>query len=230
MNVGRKKKVDKVEEPIVVESKAIEVIKPEEKPLALPESFVTIPIKEYEQIRKPFNPMPWLTLITIIFGGFIVGGMALAILISKPEPVVTVIPTIVSTSIPTVKPTETLVPTLTLVPTPTKDVMLNMQVINNYYSLLSSGDLEAAWNCLTLKFRRDSFGNNFEEFKAHWSRTGPVAVYEIVPEKESDGQAVALVRLYFYYEQRIRYYRFHLQYNPLDNIWQIDFVETARPW
>ena len=228
--MGRKKKVDKVEEPIIVESKAIEIVKPEERPLALPENFVTIPLEEYQQTRKPSNPMPWVTLLFTIAMVAVLGAVAMTLILTRPEPGVTVIPTAISTSIPTVRPTETLVPTLTLVPTPTKDVMLNMQVINNYYRLLSSGDLETAWNCLTLKFRRDSFGNNFEEFKAHWSRTGPVAVYEIVPEKESDGQAIALVRLYFYYEQRIRYYRFHLQYNPLDSVWQIDSVETARPW
>jgi hypothetical protein len=128
----------------------------------------------------------------------------------------------------TLAPTVTNIPTIAL--TPTKDIMVNMSVINNYYELLAVGDMETAWNCLTLKFKRASWGNDFEEFKKHWSRTGPVAVYEIIPEKDSGGEAVALVRIYFYYEQRIRYYRFHLQYNPLDKIYQIDRVENARPW
>jgi len=225
----KKKKIEVTkDEPIVIESKAIEIIKKEEEPpkaLLIPENTINIPIGEYKQLQKPYNPMPWIAVFMVIFAGAIVLASNLPAILNKPTPVIsTVIPT------NTVLPTNTLVPSLTIVPTSTKDVMLNMQVINNYYRLLSSGDLETAWNCLTLKFRRDSFGNNFEEFKAHWSRTGPVAVYEIVPEKESDGQAIALVRLYFYYEQRIRYYRFHLQYNPLNNVWQIDSVETARPW
>jgi hypothetical protein len=182
--------------------------------------------------RKQVNPWPYVIIGLIIILGSLIGGMFGVVYIMRPDPVVypTPIPTQIVLIPPTVQPTDTptKVPTVTL--TPTKDIMDDMQVINAYYHLLAISDNETAWTCLTLKFRRDSFGNDFEAFKAFWSRTGPVAVSEIKPENDDGEKATALVRLYFYYEQRTRYYRFHLFYNPLDRIFQIDSVDNARPW
>lgn len=204
-------------------------------PYAPPPGAIIISEVQFEELeeraqRKPVNPMPYAILALFLVLVAVVGSMALGIYLTRPTPIVwpTAIPTQI-VLIPTTV-TETRTPTLMPTLTPTKDIMRNFQVISNYYHLLSVSDNELAWNCLTLKFRRDSFGNDFEEFKAFWSRTGPVAVSEVKPEMDDGEKATALTKLYFYYEQRTRYYRFHLFYNPLDHVYQIDLVDNARPW
>jgi hypothetical protein len=222
----RKKKVEKTEEPIVVESTAIEIVKPEA--LLIPENTINIPVDEYRQLQRPSNPLPWIAVFMVIFAGAIVGAMVLGINLTRPS--VTIVPTNFPTS--TFIPTVTLTNTPTQTPIPTVDpIPERVRVLYDYYEYLSVGDYNGAWDCLTLKFRRNAFSNNFEDFKDNWSRIGPVGVSEIVYEKGNTSEIQLRTKLYFYYEQKLRYYRFYLLYNPISKVWQIDSVDPyTNPW